>query len=100
MVKFRFNKMVKSLSISQGKTFIGIIDLEPFKEFINSDIRVKAFEQVDGRGKNVVVSKMSFDRLRITKGNTCYGYISFKDFKEYFNNDILDIKEFEKLILN
>lgn len=99
MNMFRFNKMVKSLSIKQGKKLIGIIDLQPFKEFINSDIRVKSFEQVDEKGKNVVISKMSFDRLRITKGNTCYGYINTKDFIEYLNNDILDIKEFKKITL-
>ena len=97
MSKIKFNKMVKSLSIKDGNRFIGIVDLQPFKEFVNSDKMVESFNQVDGNCKSIVISKLSFNRMKIEKGKICYGYINTKDFLEYLNNDILDIKEFQKI---
>lgn len=97
MSNIKFNKMVKYISLNDGNRFIGTINLQTFREFIESNKIVGEFNQVDNKGKTIVISKLSFDRMRIAKGKICYGYINTKEFLEYLYNDILDIKYFEKI---
>lgn len=97
MSKIKFNKMNKSLSIQQGKRLIGIIDIEEFKRFMKSNDIVGAFKQFGENKKQVIISKLVFNKMRIAVGKAKPVYIKLDDFIEYFNNKVLDIKEFEQL---
>lgn len=97
MCKIKFNKMAKSLSVHQGKRLIGIIDINEFTEFINNNEIVGAFKQYGENRKQVIISKLIFNKMRIAVGSSKPVYINLKEFIKYFNNKVLDIKEFEQV---
>ena len=97
MSNIKFNKMSKSLSISDGKRLVGFVDLVLVKEFMNSNRVTESFSQIDGNCKPIIISKTPANRIEIEKGRIHYGCIDTKEFLDYLNNHILDIKEFQKI---